>query len=41
MPVIKADFSWLEKKDTLKVSVPLKGVSASKADILGMFEHIS
>mmetsp|Transcript_7589 Transcript_7589/g.12782 ORF Transcript_7589/g.12782 Transcript_7589/m.12782 type:complete len:815 (-) Transcript_7589:130-2574(-) len=31
---IKAAYTWSEKKDTIKVLVPLKGVSASKADII-------
>ena len=34
---ITANYTWTEKKDTIKVAVPLKGVSANKADVLGMF----
>jgi hypothetical protein len=33
---IKAEYSWTEKKDTLKVIIPLKGVSVNKVDVLGM-----
>lgn len=32
---IKADYTWTEKKDTVKVVIPLKGVSANKVDVLG------
>ncbi len=32
---LKGDFSWSEKKDQVKVLIPLKGVSASKVDIFG------
>ncbi|KAJ1435635.1 hypothetical protein B484DRAFT_358996 [Ochromonadaceae sp. CCMP2298] len=31
---IAASYTWSEKKESIKVLVPLKGVSASKADIL-------
>jgi dyslexia susceptibility 1 candidate gene 1 protein len=33
MPIV-AEYSWSEKKDQVNVSLPLKGVSASKVDIL-------
>lgn len=33
---LQGEYSWSEKKDSLKVSVALKGVSASKVDISGM-----
>ena len=33
MPII-ALYTWSEKRDTIKVLVPLKGVSAAKADVL-------
>lgn len=36
---IKADYTWTEKKDTVKVVIPLKGVSASKVDVFGRSLH--
>lgn len=34
---IKADYTWNEKKDSVKILIPLKGVSPAKVDILGKF----
>jgi hypothetical protein len=34
MPLI-GEYTWTEKKDLLKVHIPLKGVSISKVDIFG------
>eukprot|EP01031_Cornospumella_fuschlensis_P026010 gene26010-31409_t len=30
---VKADYSWVDKKDSIKISLPLKGISAKKVDI--------
>lgn len=35
---ITASYTWSEKKDTVKVLIPLKGVSAAKADVSGTFD---
>lgn len=32
---ISANYSWSEKKDSIKLSIPLKGVSPTKVDIFG------
>ncbi len=34
---LKGEYSWTEKRDQIKVIIPLKGVSASKVDIFGKF----
>jgi hypothetical protein len=32
---LKGEYTWSEKKDQVKLVIPLKGVSASKVDIFG------
>jgi hypothetical protein len=34
---LKGEYTWTEKKDQLKISIPLKGVAPSKVDIFGNF----
>jgi hypothetical protein len=34
---IKGNYTWTEKKDSLKIAIPLKGVSPNKVDIFGKF----
>ena len=33
--VLKGEDQWTEKRDQVKVSIPLKGVAPSKVDIFG------
>lgn len=40
MPILVKDYSWEETEGTLRITVPLKGVPANKADIFTTDEYL-
>ena len=38
---LKGVYTWQDKKDSIKVSIPLKGASPSTVDIFGIFILLS
>ena len=40
MPITVKDYSWDETESTVHVTVPLKGVKPSKADIFSTDEYL-
>lgn len=40
MPILVKDFTWEESEETVRITVPLKGVKPNKVDIFSTEEYI-
>lgn len=40
MPILVKDYTWEESEETVRVTVPLKGVKPTKVDIFSTEEYI-